>query len=71
MQSYEEELWTHVPPSRRRVPAAVCKPPVDAAVESWLKRATVLASSYVVPPIINMITSCGLSSISLQHRIHF
>lgn len=27
---------------------------------SWLRVATVLASSYVVPPIMNTITSCGL-----------
>ena len=48
-----EELWTQVPPSSSLAPAEV--PP-----DSWLRSAIVLASSYVVPPTMNMITSCGL-----------
>lgn len=48
---YLDELWTHVPPSSTRAP-------VEA--ESWFNKAIVLASSYVVPPIMNTIISCGL-----------
>jgi hypothetical protein len=70
MGPYEEELWTHVPPSRRRVPAEVCIPPVNEAAGSWFRRVTVLASAYVAPPIIKMMTSCDLSKLSLQHCIH-
>jgi hypothetical protein len=67
-KAHLDELCTHVPPRRMRAPDekgaavplgdAVEDPDMDA--ESWFRTATVLASSYVVPPIINTITSCGL-----------
>lgn len=55
--TYDEELCTHVPPSSRRVPTAVGMPVLDAAEGSWFNKVIVLASSYVVPPIIKMMTS--------------
>lgn len=50
---YRLELRTTEPPSMKRVPefAALCK-------------ATVRASSYVVPPTMNITTSWGLHHIS-------
>ena len=56
----------HVPPSSKRVPAAY--DPLDA--DSWLRSATALASSYVVPPTTKIITSCGLNKLkSLALRL--
>ena len=46
------------------MPAGLATPPFEAATGSWLKSATVLASSYVVPPIMKMMTSCGLKTMS-------
>jgi hypothetical protein len=54
----------HVPPSNRRTPPGLAMPALDAATGSWFKRVIVRASSYVVPPIMKIITSCGLSKIS-------
>lgn len=69
-ETHLDELCTHVPPRSMRVPVeggaaeplgdAVDDPSMDT--ESWFRDATVLASSYVVPPIINTITSCGLQT---------
>ena len=41
-ETYLEELCTHVPPSRRRVPAAAEGPP---EVASWFSSATTRASA--------------------------
>ena len=66
-EAHLDELCTHVPPRRTRVPADGTGVPLGDAVDdlgaeagSWLSAATVRASSYVVPPIMNTITSCGL-----------
>lgn len=65
-----DELCTHVPPRRIRVPddggmgVPLGDVVEDAGTEagSWFRLATVRASSYVVPPIMNTITSCGLQT---------
>ena len=64
--THDDELCTQVPPSKIRMPAGLAMPPFEAATGSWLNRATVLASSYVVPPIMKMMTSCGLKDHELR-----
>ena len=46
-----DELCTFVPPSRTRAPMGT---------RSWFSLWIARASSYVVPPIMNTMTSCGL-----------
>lgn len=54
---YEDELCTQVPPKRTRAPPVVVGVPALGVDGCWLSSATVLASSYVVPPIMKMIMS--------------
>lgn len=69
----EWELWTQVPPNNTRVPTPIGLGPAGVTLppNPWpeancaLREATVLASSYVVPPTMKMIMSCGLRSIVL------
>jgi hypothetical protein len=67
--SYEDELCTHVPPNRSRVPAAGLLAEGDEV--SWFNKVIVRASPYVVPPMINIITSCGLTCTSSRQRVYW
>lgn len=56
-----DELCKHVPPSRTRAPEGP---------DSAFVFATSFASSYVVPPTMNSMTSCGLSRDVNRLSIH-
>lgn len=55
--NYLEELWMVLPPNKIRVPPG---PPAASVASFRLSNATARASSYVVPPSMKMIISCGL-----------